>query len=216
MKKVLNGLLLVLGLILIRLVSSFIINEIIIWNYNNDIYNTLLVRSLYVFNFNQSYIAYYNEGNILYKKDRYAEAIEKYTEALEKKPPQNRICDVRINLTLATIKTVDENNYVEAYSQLESAKSYLQEDNCLDKSQEARNLEEEIENLQEQLNNGSNGDDTGNNDGNEDDEDNNGNQNKDIEEELKERQKVASASRQEEIEQNENWQETPGYPGKKW
>ena len=38
------------------------------------------------------------------KKEKYNEAIRKYNQAINKKPPKNKICDIRINLSLAMIK----------------------------------------------------------------------------------------------------------------
>ena len=84
MKKILKITLIKLLLILIKLILSFSINEIIIRNYNNSIYNSTLIKSLYILNITEPYIAYYNEGNILYKKENYKEALNKYNKALKK------------------------------------------------------------------------------------------------------------------------------------
>ena len=71
MKKWLKGLLGVLMIILVKLIMAFMVNEIIIYNYNNNIYNLNLVKSLYFLNFSQSYIAYYNDGNLFERDDFY-------------------------------------------------------------------------------------------------------------------------------------------------
>lgn len=215
MKKVLKLLLVVFILFLIRLVGSFTINEIIISNYNNGIYNSFLIRSLYIFNFNQPYIAYYNEGNILYKTEMYNDAIERYYLALEKRPPKKRVCDIKINLALAKIKTIDTLNTNTAYLQLEEIQNILQDDWCQSNSQETRYLEEGIEKLQEQLNNG---DDSSSSDNNQDGDDQDDQKNKDIEDQLKDIQKEANANRHDDMNQIDNWQSPlkPGYNGKKW
>ena len=62
MKKILKIIFIILLIILIKLILSFSINEIIILNYNNKVYNKTLIKILYILNFNQPYIAYYNEG----------------------------------------------------------------------------------------------------------------------------------------------------------
>ena len=71
MKKLLKILLIPLFIILMRLVLSFVINEIIIYNYQRNRYNETLIKTLYLLNINQPYIVYYNEGNILYKNEEY-------------------------------------------------------------------------------------------------------------------------------------------------
>lgn len=116
----------------------------------NDTNNKTLVKALYLFNFNQPYIAYYNDGNILYKTEKYDQAIKKYQKALTKNPPQKRVCDIRINLSLAIIKKIDYTNYETAFNELEEAKNNLYNNNCASatdssgNSQDAEKLEEEI------------------------------------------------------------------------
>lgn len=104
MKKIIKTILIILIIILTKLIFSYTVNEILIWNYKNKNYNSILIKTLYILNFNQPYIKYYNDGNILYKKEKYNEAIRKYNQAINKKPPKNKICDIRINLSLAMIK----------------------------------------------------------------------------------------------------------------
>lgn len=213
----------VLTTILVKFILTFTINEIIILNYNNNVYNTSLIKVLYPFNFSQPYIVFYNNGNLLYKKEKYTKAIEKYKKAIEKKPPQDRICDVRINLSLAMIKEIDDSfDYNAAYNQLENAKTNLYNNNCANKkdnsgySQDAENLEEKIKKLQDELKNSS--------DTNDKEKENNQEQNQnqeqedysDIEEELKEREKISNSSRQSDMATYENMGDYSYYSGKKW
>lgn len=162
MKKILKMLLIICIIILIKLLLSFSINEIIILNYNNKIYNSILVKTLYIFNFNESYIAYYNEGNILYQKKKYDKAIKNYYKSIEKKPPQKKICDIRINLSLSMIKNISSTDYKTIYDQLEEAKGNLYKNNCANAinnkgySQDAEKFEEEIKKMQNELNKESN------------------------------------------------------------
>lgn len=220
MKKVLKVLFILVSVLLTKLVLSFSINEIIIWNYNNNIYNSTIVKSLYFLNFNQPYIAYYNEGNILYKKENYNEAINKYTKALSKNPPQNKVCDIRINLSLAMIKNINSKEYEEVYNKLEEAKNNLYNNDCASPtdnsgySQEAEKLEEEIKKLQKQLNNTS-GD--GDSDDSQDEEEQDSNEDySDIEEKLKEIEKDANANRQSDLSIYENMGDYSYYDGKRW
>ena len=220
MKKSLKVLLIFLCAILFKFIITYTINEIIIFNYNHNVFNSFLVKSLYIFNFNQSYIAYYNDGNILYQNEKYDTAINKYRKALEKNPPQSKVCDVRINLSLSIIKQVDTSDYKTAFNQLEEAKNNLYNNNCASQmddsgySKDAENLEEEIKKLQNQLNNSSN--DSQNDDN--DDEDNNDDEEIDsnIEEQLKEIEKNSNSSRQSDMQDFENLGDYSYYSGKKW
>lgn len=213
MKKISKIIFIILSIILIKLVTTFTINEVIIRNYNNNIYNSFLIKFLYLLNFDQSYIAYYNEGNILYKTEEYDIAIEKYKKALEKNPPQNLVCDIRINLSLSMIKQIDSYDYTITYNQLEEAKNNLYNNNCASPiddngySQNAEILEEEIKNLQEEISNPSNT----NPPNNKKEEENYSN----IEKKLKEINKEANANRQIDMSFYENmW--NGSYLEKKW
>lgn len=223
MKKILQLVLIILGIILIKLIFTFSINEIIIWNYNNNIYNTTLIKLLYPFNINQAYIVYYNDGNLLYKKEKYTEAIEKYNKAITKNPPQNKICDIRINLSLAMIKEIDNSyDYKAAYDQLEDAKNNLYNNNCANSvdssgySQDAEKLEEEIKELQNQLNNSSNSNKKQDNEEQDDNTDEEQEDYSDIEEELKEIEKQSNANRQSDMTTYENMGDYSYYSGKRW
>ncbi len=219
MKKILKIIFIILLIILIKLILSFSINEIIILNYNNKVYNKTLIKILYILNFNQPYISYYNEGNILYQTENYDKAIEKYNTAIEKKPPQNKICDIRINLSLATIKKINSDNYDTVFSQLEKAKNNLYNNNCAHEfddngySQDAEKLEEEIKNLQNQLSDSSDSNQSNNSQENEKD---NNEDYSDIEEKLKDIEKDANANRQSDLSTYENLNDYSYYSGKRW
>ena len=221
MKKIIKILLGVLIVILIKLVGTFIINGIIIFNYNNHIYNSLLVKSLYFLNVSEPYIAYYNEGNIMYQKKDYDGAIKKYKEVISKKPPQKRICDVRINLSLALIRNISNyKDYNSAYNTLEEARYNLYKDDCASatddsgNSKEAEELEEIIKELENELNNGSSTIDNTNN--NEEEGNDEKEEDSDIEEELKEQGKESNASRQEELDLYNNINSDYNYNDKNW
>lgn len=209
--------------ILAKFIFTFTINEIIILNYNNNVYNTSLIKVLYPFNFSQPYIFFYNNGNLLYKEGKYTEAIEKYKKAIEKKPPQARICDVRINLSLAMIKEIDDSfDYNTTYNQLENAKTNLYNNNCANKkdnsgySQDAENLEEEIKKLQDELKNSSDTNDKEQENSQEQNQNQEQEDYSDIEEELKKIEKNSNSSRQSDMATYENMGDYSYYSGKKW
>lgn len=220
MKKILKF---VLIIFLMKLLFSFSINEIIIWNYNNNVYNTTLVKTLYIFNFIEPYIAYYNEGNVLYKTGNYEEAINKYSKSLKKNPPQSKVCDIRINLSLAMIKLVDSTNYNTAFNQLEEAKNNLYNNNCASftdesgYSKDAEKLEQEIKNLQDELNNTSKNNDEKKDDAEKDDDEKEDYEDyDDIKEELKEIEKESQSNRQSDMTTYENMNDDEYYSGKRW
>lgn len=219
MKNFLKILYIIIIIIFLKLTFSFLINLFIINNYNNNIYNNNLVKTLYLFNFNEPYIAYYNEGNILYKKEKYEEAIEKYQKAIAKNPPQKRICDIRINLSLTIIKNIKSSNNEEIIEILEEAKENLYNNNCANKyddngySKEAEKLEQEIINLQENLskNNSSENSTSEENDSTNDDD-----VNENVEEQLKDLEKDANSNRQSDLTEYENMGDYSSYTGDKW
>lgn len=216
MKKLFNSIVIILFIVFIKCIISSIINEIIIWNDKKNIYNKNLVKTLYILNIQEPYIAYYNEGNILYKMGKYEQAVSKYEKSLQKNPPKKRVCDIRVNLSLSILKQIDSSYIENAYDDLEKAKRNLYNNNCANErdnngySREAEKLEEEIEKLQSQLNDFSK--DTSNTLN----EKSKSEESKDIEKELKEIQKNANANRQKEMDTYENMDGSSYYYGKKW
>ena len=222
MKKIILIIIIFLSLILLKLGSTYLLNEMIIKDYENNKYDNNLINTLYFFNINEPYIVYYNHGNLLYRLERYDEAITKYETSLTKHPKEDRVCDIRINLSLSYIKTINETKPEEALSILKKAKNILYEDNCASedddngKSSKAEELEEEIKKLEEQIESGKDDDsDDGKDDDNDDDNDN-PDENKNIEEQLKEQQRQNHQSRQEDIDYYNELENNTYYHGKYW
>lgn len=210
-------------LILFKLIFTFTTNEIIISKYNNGEYKTGLINYLYFINYPESYIVYYNHGNLLYKDKEYNNAIQKYETSLEKNPPQSKVCDIRINLSLAMVAAIDESNPEEALKILKKARETLYEDNCANEqdnsgeSETAEKLEEEIKELEKKTS----GEDSGeeeqkdpSNPNQEQKEENN--KEKEIEKELENIQRDANNKRQESIEREDNFKEYEYNNGKRW
>ncbi len=219
MKKLLKILTIIFLVLFIKFSFTYTINEIIIYNYKNNNYNTKIIKLLYLFNFYQKYIVYYNEGNILYKTNNYEDAIKKYEIALNKKPPENKICDIRINLSLSIIKNINGDNKTEILDNLNKAKNNLYENNCANpiddsgKSKDAEQLEEEIKQLEEQIKNNTNS----NSSNNEPEESSPNNEDyTEIEEQLKENEQKSNANRQDELNIYENMGKNDYYTGKRW
>ena len=94
MKKILTILIVIASLFLIKFLTTYILNEIVIAGYNRGIYSTKIISFLKKTNINEPYIVYYNEGNIFYQKGRYDKAAINYETALEKNPPHKKRCDI--------------------------------------------------------------------------------------------------------------------------
>ncbi len=206
-------------LILLKFLLSFIFNEIVINNYNNSNYkNDTLINLLYILNTNEKYIIYYNHGNNLYKQNDYEQAIEKYKKALTYKVPKNKVCKIRINLSLSMIKNIDINNTQpeQILSILKEARTNLYNNNCAHEeddngdSKKAEQLENEIKELENSSGN------SGNNSDPSDPNNENNPKEKEIEEKLKEQRKKAQQQRQNELNQYENLGDYEYYQGKKW
>ena len=136
--KILLTVLCVLAIILLKLVCDYLLNSILINSYKKGKYNAELARVIASLNFNKSYAANYNYGNILYQKGEYEEAIEQYKNALNTFVPNHEECNIRVNYALAICKTVDldeekekdETSVNEAIKKYESAIDVLVEVEC--------------------------------------------------------------------------------------
>lgn len=217
MKRLLRIVFLILFIVFIKLVLGFIINEYIVLNYNNGNYNNILIKSLYVFNFNEKYIVYYNDGNISYKNHNYERAINQYEKSLSYNPPMGKICDIRVNLSLAIIANIDSDiNKEYVIEQLNFAKNNLYENSCINYNNKAKQLEKEIDDW---INNLSDKD-NGNSDGDDSYYDNVIDENKyeKIEKEILENKKNANSSRQDDLNMYDyiNGYEYSNSSGKNW
>ncbi len=212
MKKAVKIILIILIIILIKLLFNTVTNSLVINSYNKGNYSTNLVKSLYFLNFPEPYIPYYNEGTILYQQEKYDEAKSKFTEALKHKPKEKYVCDIRINLSLSMLATINLEDCENAPAQLEAARKVLYEDNCAGdngKDKDAKKLEQEIKGLEDKLKETCKGGDDGGNSGDDGGDDekptpSEEQKQKEIEQKLKEQQKNSQKSRGEELESIES------------
>ncbi len=141
------------------LIFKYSYNAFLIYNYNNQNYN-ISTTPLGIFNFAQSYIVHYNQGNIHYQKGEYEDAIRAYNETLALNLPKGKECSVRINLALAMLGTIKEQYDDPAFREdtiqvLLKAREVLLVDGCATvegdgHSREAEKLKEEIEAMLEE------------------------------------------------------------------
>lgn len=213
-----------LSIILFKLIFNYVVNERFIFNYNNGNYNKKDIDSLFIFNISEPYIVHYNYANILYNNNQYNKAIEEYKKSLNLFVPKKRVCNVRINLSLAIIADISLNNLDsdETYkilNKLKEAKAVLYQDGCANtendngKSQEAETLENEIKKIEKEL---SGNTDEDNNNSNKESNSNNNKEQDNLEKELKDIQKQTWAERKEKAEQSESYNSNNSYSGKIW
>lgn len=224
MKKTCIIIYIILIFILLKLLISFGTNRLFIFLYDKEIYSESIVKSLLTLNISEPYIAHYNYGNFLYKTNEFEQALEEYKKALKLFPPKYKECSIRINLALAMIAEVDEENKSkdENIEILKNAREELCADGCAGKisdtghSEEAEKLKKEIDEwikkLEEQEDNEKN------NESNSDEEENKNNQSQmnSKEQQLKEIQAESNQERSEELERYKMINSYEYYSGKKW
>ena len=163
-KKILIIVYIILICITLKLLYNITINSILINRYNNGEYSESQAKALKFLNFNQSYVANYNYGNILYQNGKYEDAQKEYRNALDGIVPKNKECNIRINYALAICKTVSVNEEEQssinsAIEKYESAIEILIQKGCANKNdnnghnQKAEKLKNDIQNEIDRLKN---------------------------------------------------------------
>lgn len=159
-KIILVGLTLAILLVAGKQAFGYIYNEKLISEYNDEEYD-MNTKPLFFANCFEPCVAYYNRGNVCYKKENYEEAIDNYKMALEKNPGEVKECSIRINLALAMIYNMGEDyaqpeKIDQSIKILEEARDILLEKGCAaddgkGHSETAQKLKEEIDALIEKL-----------------------------------------------------------------
>lgn len=135
MKKLILVLWIISGILFVGFTINYKSNEKYIEKYNNGTYDD---KSTSILGFTEPYIDPYNRGNSSYKRGQYEEAIEFYDQALSKKPPVGKDCDIRYNKVIAMLLIFkndieDENNRPkkeEAVARLREMQNVLTEKGC--------------------------------------------------------------------------------------
>lgn len=164
MKKPIKIILIVLGAILLVLAGKICFNYI--YNSTENFFYHLGSKDinpdpLLVANFHEPYVAWYNEGCVDFKQERYENAQEEFEKALTYKLPEKKECDIRVNLVLSILSqydwtgktTVDGNKLL---TDLYKCRDILLEDGCATDTNdghdvEAQRLKNEIDDLIEML-----------------------------------------------------------------
>ncbi len=159
-KRLVVGIGILLLIVCTKLSFDFIYNAVVLYQYDRQNYSVTEEPILF-FNCYQPYVAPYNEGNLLYQRGDYVEAVDAYREALLANPPKKKECSIRINMALAMLATLDESydmpeNVENSIILLESARDVLLEDDCATEdgdghSETAETLKQEIEDEIERL-----------------------------------------------------------------
>lgn len=157
-----------------------VLTDIFIQSYQNGAYSEFPEKMFISLRLGEEYIAPYNLGNVDYQKGDYEEAVGLYQQALtDEDIPQERECQIRINLALALCHTQDWDSLdrndpdavEEAVKLLQSARGVLTEKGCASEgvdtddghSPDAEKLKHDIDKMLEQLQNpdSENGDGSG-------------------------------------------------------
>ncbi len=104
--------------------------------YEKGDYSSEKEEDLLVMNFPESYVPYYNLGNIAFKNGDYITAATYYEEALKRNPAGEKDCLIRINLALSMCYAIDFEDIDTpekkdaALKILQGAKNILLENGC--------------------------------------------------------------------------------------
>ena len=103
----------------------------------------------------EPYIAYYNAGTAYIKASRGKEAEEELTQSIHNNPPEDKICQVRVNLSysieLQADKALEEKSNDQALVLLNRAEGVLYEDNCASRQSESQAKDENAERAKERI-----------------------------------------------------------------
>ena len=94
------------GILFFRIIN----NHLFVKAYAEGEYKTEKEEGLLKLNVPESYLPYYNLGNVAYENGDYASAVGYYNEALSLFPYGEKECDIRINLALAMCYGIDWQN----------------------------------------------------------------------------------------------------------
>ncbi|MBO4458422.1 MAG: tetratricopeptide repeat protein [Butyrivibrio sp.] len=171
------------------IVVRVLVNRSFVKNYNSGVYDAKYEEKLLFLNFPESYVPYYNLGNMCYKNLNYPEAVGYYNEALKMHPPAAKECSIRINLALALCNTIDFTDlssqdkidmalfvlYQARDTLLENGWAVDEGDNYRDK--DAQQLKEDIDKMIEKLKNPESQDEPDQNQDNNEPKENDSNEN---------------------------------------
>lgn len=216
-------------IILLRILS----NHNFVEAYNRGQYNTRQEEGLLTLNIPEGYVPYYNLGNAYYRMGDYNSAIGYYNQALLQHPAEPKDCQIRINLALAMLKTIDfyglntQEKIDTALFMLYKARDVLTEHGCASEeghdghNEDAQQLKEDIDRLIEQLENpdssSSNSQDeqsdSSDSDGSSGNDSKPSEREKKVQGELEEKKKDAMEDRKGQQEQMEKWSDNVGGNG---
>ena len=101
---------LILCVVSIILATKIVTNHSFVKQYNYGNYVESKEKSLLVLNLPESYLPYYNLGNVAYKRGDYNSAIGYFNQALNLYPVGAKDCKIRINLALSYCYSIDYYN----------------------------------------------------------------------------------------------------------
>jgi len=162
MKKIVNNPVFILLwsiviILIVFLMVRFLVNYRYTSKYSTEEFKPSDLNLLFFGNISQSYVAYFNKGNIEFDNGNYENAINEYTKALEKKPPKEKECKIRINLAFAKLKLLNmdattEEKKKELIENLREIQKVLTEKGCANDDntghdKDAQTLKNDIDNF---------------------------------------------------------------------
>lgn len=173
------------GILFTRVIS----NHLFVKAYAEGDYQKEREERLLKLNVPESYLPYYNLGNVAYENKEYASAVGYYTQALNLYPVGQKECDVRINLALAMCYGIDWEN-MDSQEDVDTAlvvlykardvllvNDWATEDGEGHRDDDAQQLKEDIDRMIEQLQNQQGDDSQDNQDQQDENQDNSQDQN---------------------------------------
>ena len=159
MRKVIYSLCILSSLGLILYSLNFFCNERMISKMKDNIFDNNEFAWL---GFMEPWVEPYNLGNSYFKQKKYEKAIEEYDKVLDQKRlPDDKECDVRINKALSMVIPIDTDNVTKENRQsiielLEKAMDVLSEEGCATDDgdghdEDAQTLYDEIKEYKEEL-----------------------------------------------------------------
>ena len=207
-----------------------IVNHRFVKAYAEDVYLSENEQLLTFLNAPESYLPYYNLGNVAFENTDYSSAVGYFTKALSLFPLGQKDCDVRINLALSMCYSIDF-QHLESKERIDTAlvilykardilleNGWANDDPQLAKDEDAQQLKEDIDKIIEKLENPEDGDKSQNDqeeDENNDNQDESGSEpqqpsdrEKKKQDELDENKKNAMEERRRQQKDMENWEKS--------
>lgn len=151
-------------LVALKLISPMVFTQLLKSAYTAHNYDSAVLwgKANIFLNILEPYIAHFNYGDALFIKGEYENAEDQFRQSLAKNPPQDKICDIRVNLARAIEGQADvkikAKRYDDAIVLYDKAKTVLYGDGCAmptndsGKSEEAEDAKKRLSEKKDEAN----------------------------------------------------------------